>query len=202
MKVYTYTVDHDFGFAPNPFHGFCTLANCKPKIRARACVGDIILGIGGSRTGYSGRLIYWMKVGEIFSFDDFWLDGRFQIKKPVSNGSWMQVYGDHIYHTDQTSGQIIQTQNSFHSDPENRNIKRDTGTTSNVLISREYTYYGRRAPVLPTSLAMFAAWSRSYRCMFEPKDVDNLILWIHNEGVQKVAGRPIDWKPIERPPRI
>ena len=32
MKLYSYIVARDFGFAPNPFYGFCTLATCKPKI--------------------------------------------------------------------------------------------------------------------------------------------------------------------------
>ena len=29
MRIYAYVVTHDNGFAPNPFHGFCTLATCK-----------------------------------------------------------------------------------------------------------------------------------------------------------------------------
>ena len=28
-KLFSYVVDHDYGFAPNPFGGFCTLAKCK-----------------------------------------------------------------------------------------------------------------------------------------------------------------------------
>ncbi|WP_225761747.1 hypothetical protein [Acinetobacter sp. Marseille-P8610] len=33
MKIFSYVVSRDFGFAPNPFFNFCTLATCKPKIR-------------------------------------------------------------------------------------------------------------------------------------------------------------------------
>jgi hypothetical protein len=40
MQVYSYVIDHDPGFAPNPFHGICTLAGCKPKIRQYTEVGD------------------------------------------------------------------------------------------------------------------------------------------------------------------
>jgi len=36
MKVYSYIVAYDSGFAPNPFHGICTLACCKPTIRRTA----------------------------------------------------------------------------------------------------------------------------------------------------------------------
>jgi hypothetical protein len=39
-SIFVYVVKHDGGFAPNPFHGFCTLACCKPKIRKGAKEGD------------------------------------------------------------------------------------------------------------------------------------------------------------------
>ena len=46
MKIYSYIVKRDYGFAPNPFYGYCTLATCKPVIRKHAEIGDIIVGIG------------------------------------------------------------------------------------------------------------------------------------------------------------
>ena len=45
MNIYSYVVTHDTGFAPNPFHGYCTLACCKPRIRSRAAVGDWVVGL-------------------------------------------------------------------------------------------------------------------------------------------------------------
>lgn len=39
-KLYTYRETYDTGFAPNPFQGVLTLANCKPAIRRTAEVGD------------------------------------------------------------------------------------------------------------------------------------------------------------------
>ena len=36
VRLYSYVFDHDYGFAPNPFHGVCTLATCKPSIREHA----------------------------------------------------------------------------------------------------------------------------------------------------------------------
>ena len=62
MKIYSYIVNHDTGFAPNPFYGYCTLANCKPKIRKTAEIGDLIFGLScKARNNY---LIYAMKVME------------------------------------------------------------------------------------------------------------------------------------------
>jgi len=61
-SLYIYVVDRDFGFAPNPFHGFCTLATCKPIIRGNATVGDWIMGVGGTRLNATGKCIYLMKI--------------------------------------------------------------------------------------------------------------------------------------------
>jgi hypothetical protein len=63
--LFTYVIARDFGFAPNPFHGVCTLATCKPGIRKSASVGDWILGIGGKKLGLMHRkCILLMKVSE------------------------------------------------------------------------------------------------------------------------------------------
>jgi hypothetical protein len=45
----TDAVARDYGFAPNPFFGVCTLATCKPKIRKAAAIGDWVVGTGSSR---------------------------------------------------------------------------------------------------------------------------------------------------------
>mgnify|MGYP000925642744 CR=1 FL=1 len=56
MKVISYVVAYDYGFAPNPFHGFLTLATCKPQIRRskNTKVGDILLG----KKSKQNKLIY------------------------------------------------------------------------------------------------------------------------------------------------
>lgn len=59
-KGYSYVVARDFGFAPNPFNGFLTLATCKPKIRKWAQVGDFV--IGNANKQLNNKLIYMMKV--------------------------------------------------------------------------------------------------------------------------------------------
>jgi hypothetical protein len=51
MRLFSYVVARDYGFAPNPFHRHCTLATCKPGIRARAAVGDWVIGTG-AKTKY------------------------------------------------------------------------------------------------------------------------------------------------------
>lgn len=98
MAYYSYKMVRDYGFAPNPFHGFCTLANCKPTIRKGAQINDWIIGTGSKGMGYINRLIYIMQVSEKITFQEYWENEKFQRKKPILNGSRAQLHGDNIYH--------------------------------------------------------------------------------------------------------
>lgn len=68
--LFSYVVDHDEGYSPNPAGGRCTLANCKFSQSGKANIvelarpGDWIVGTGG-KSPYSaghGRMIYAMRV--------------------------------------------------------------------------------------------------------------------------------------------
>lgn len=39
MRNFSYKIEHDFGLAPNPFGGYCTLAVCKSSIRSNKGAG-------------------------------------------------------------------------------------------------------------------------------------------------------------------
>src|ERR1700722_9311751 len=97
-RVYIYVVTRDFGFAPNPFHGCCTLAACKPQIRKKARVDDWVIGMGGSRLKAIGRCVYEMRVTATLSFNDYWAIEEYFDKRPVRNGSSLMMVGDNIYH--------------------------------------------------------------------------------------------------------
>lgn len=148
--LYSYPITRDFGFAPNPFHGICTLATCKPKIRKSAKVGDWVMGIGGCNLSRVKRkCIYLMKVTEKLAFPEYWNDSRFVLKKPTRNGSRVQMLGDNIYHKDD-AGNWIQ-ENSHHSLSDGSvndvNLNRDTGSTDQVLVSECFFILGsRRCP--------------------------------------------------------
>lgn len=147
-NLYVYVVDRDFGFAPNPFHGYCTLATCKPGIRKGARIGDWVMGVGGKRLRATGKCIFVMNISQICTFEEYWADTRFQIKKPVRNGNPVMMVGDNVYHRDPATGGWIQ-EDSHHSNPDgstNRtNFQRDT-KTDNVLISTHFFYFGSAAP--------------------------------------------------------
>lgn len=153
-NVFVYVVARDFGFAPNPFHGFCTLACCKPKIRSVAQVGDWVLGIAGSKLKQPGHCIFGMRVTETMSFDEYWSDPRFEVKKPVRNGSRSMMLGDNIYHRFDGEDNWCQ-EDSHHSrpdgTPDTSNIKTDT-QTNRVLVSEDFTYFGASAPLVPEQI--------------------------------------------------
>ncbi len=55
MKYCFYRMRHDTGFAPNPYHGYCTLAACTPNhMRAKLEPGDIIVGYEGEHLKKNG----------------------------------------------------------------------------------------------------------------------------------------------------
>lgn len=143
--LYVYTITRDYGFAPNPFHGVCTLATCKPDVRAGAKIGDWILGVGGcNMKSASRKCIFLMKVTEKISFQEYWDNPRFSIKKPLRNGSSVRMVGDNIYHRD-TDGNWMQ-EDSHHSNPDGtiniKNLKTDTNISDKVLISDNFWYFG------------------------------------------------------------
>ena len=80
MRLFTYIVTHDRGLAPNPFHGVCTLACCKPRVRETAQIRDWVVGLTPRALG--NRIIYAMRVTEKVLFKDYWLDSRFECKRP------------------------------------------------------------------------------------------------------------------------
>ena len=82
MRLYSYIVARDYGFAPNPFYGTCSLATCKPLIRRKANIDDWVVGTGAADNGLTGHLVYAMKVTETMTFDDYFADPRFHEKNP------------------------------------------------------------------------------------------------------------------------
>jgi hypothetical protein len=149
-----YVVARDFGFAPNPFHGTCTLATCKPGIRSTAQVGDWVVGMGGGRLRATGRCIFAMQVSDKITFEEYWSSPIYLDKKPVRNGSSKMLVGDNIYHREPKS-QKWQQADSHHSHPDGspnlENLGRDT-KCDKVLISRHFWYFGNTAPKVPPDI--------------------------------------------------
>lgn len=199
MKVYSYVVAQDYGFAPNPFYGCCSLATCKPQIRERAAVGDCIIGTGAAQRRRSGSLVFFMRVDETMTYDTYWGDARFECKRPRLQGSKKQAFGDNIYHKHARTGAWLQA-DSYHSLPGGRanplNVDHDT-QSDRVLLASEFIYWGGQGPLIPNRIRrgndarLFEG--RGYRLLPERVAV-TLIEWIQSLGQSGYAGEPLDWK--------
>lgn len=150
MTLYSYVVKHDTGFAPNPFHGYCTLACCKPAIRRTAGEGDWVVGLTPKGTG--SRIVYFMRVDEApKTFAEYWSDSRFIAKRPHYDDGLLAKCGDNIY---KPKGAGYRQLPSMHSNrelesPENK--KRDLDGKY-VLISETFSYFGSKPRELPLAV--------------------------------------------------
>ena len=197
QRLYRYVIDHDKGFAPNPFFGVCTLACCKPDIRKHAALGDMIVGFGPKKYGLGGKIIYWMTVSEIIDFDTYWNDPRYIKKRPKMGGSLSLCFGDNIYHRSPEDKSWIQEQ-SFHSDENSLrglgNLKRDTGTTENVLVASEYSYWGGSGPATPSRFQSIIKEGRGYQFNVDDENLKNdFIEWLLSMPDRGFRNDPADW---------
>ena len=198
MQIHTYVVQHDKGFAPNPFWGVCTLACCKPRIRRKAEVGDLIIGFGSAarNVGLGGRVIYWMRVSDIISFDDYWRAPAYRKKRAEIGGSLAACYGDNIYHREPMTGAWSQAY-SFHSDGEGLgrgNLETDTGLTDRVLIGADYAYWGSAAPAFPAEMRHLIPEFRAERCRYSEAEKAQIVAWIESQIERGYRGAPADWR--------
>lgn len=202
-RVYMYVVDRDFGFAPNPFHGICTLATCKPPIRKGACVGDWVIGMGGSRLKATGRCIYAMEVTRAITFNEYWSSREFRDKRPVRNGSRVMMVGDNIYRC--KAGEAVWQQlDSHHSladgSPNPLNVEKDT-KANRVLISHHFYYFGSRAPMTPPRMLKNLGFKNAIgHRVFDAACCAELIGWItsHKDVKNSVLADPYDFEKTEQ----
>lgn len=196
MNIYSYVVARDYGFAPNPFFGYCTLSACKPKIRGFAKVGDYVVGTGaGDRAGY---LVYMMRISEILSFDEYWNDARFQNKKPNLHGSRKQAFGDNIYHSVGREWSQSDSHHSYENGiPNYKNIETDTQADS-VLISKDFLYWGGNGPQIPHYFrdykgADICKKGQGHKKNFPEPLVVEFIEWVNSFNSRGFLGRPRNW---------
>lgn len=195
MKIYSYVIPRDYGFAPNPYFGYCTLATCKPTIRRCAQVGDWVAAFGAAGTSIHGKLVMLMRVGEILTFDEYWADVRFQCKHPVFNRAVINMYGDNIYH--HVDGEWMQ-ELSHHSEPDGNinytNLNRDTNV-DRVLIAEKFFYFGNNAIVIPAEFAELIGRGRNHKVCYDEVMIENFVYYIHSNFGEGIHGVPYSRKP-------
>ena len=193
-------VARDYGFAPNPFYGICTLATCKPLIRKAAMVDDWVIGTGSRSYGLNGYLVFAMKIAETVTFDEYWADVRFCRKRPYLRGSLKQAFGDNIYHHNRVTGKWLQ-ENSHHSLPDGNantlNLRHDT-QIDRVLIANEFTYWGSDAVRIPRRFRSYKGYDvcvkyQGHKSKFPLELVQSFVRWIESLGAKGYVGQPSEF---------
>jgi len=186
MKLYSYIIIHDSGFAPNPLWGFCTLACCKPNIRRTAGKGDWVVGISSRSRG--NQVVYAMEVTEQpLMFQEYFGDPRFRWKIPdLRRKEIVFRCGDNIYRPT-GDDQFEQLPNPYHGESE---FSHDLAGR-NVLVSDHFFYFGRHGVRLPDDLEALIA-GRGHKSRFPPATVHRFLEFIHGHR-RGVAAAPTKW---------
>ena len=187
MKLCSYVVKIDSGFAPNPFWGWCTLAVCTPNhMGIKLDAGDWIMGCRGR--AIDNRLVYAMEVTEKVEFDDYFHDCRFREKKPDPDGEWRKRCGDNMYYVDGTVS-WRQLPSLYHATPEERakDLKHPF-----VYISREFYYFGDHAPLIPDLFTPLVWRRQGTKCKHAPDLVSQFIAWLRGTYQPGLRGQPRD----------
>lgn len=196
MNLYSYVITRDYGFAPNPYFGYCTLATCKPRIRKTASIGDWIMAFGGKATPCSSKMVFLMRVDKIMTFDEYWNSKQYDIKKPVFNKSLIYAYGDNIYHH---NGDIWHQMLSHHSaengDINFINLSKDT-SVDRILISNKFYYFGSNAIDISNEygVLMPSGRGRGHRVQKNQELISEFLLYIEKTYEVGIHGTPFSRK--------
>lgn len=200
MNVYAYKIIRDYGFAPNPFGEYCSLACCKPHIRKKAVVGDWIIGTGAVKNKLLNHLIFLMKVTEKITFQEYWDDERFSYKKPILNGSLKQIHGDNIYHEVNGVWSQLDSHHSLNDGQLNEgNLKQDL-SGEYVLISNDFIYLGDNNIKISDEYLELCP-SKKHRDYITVRNEDlaeKFIRDIMGKVDLRLAGLPLNWKEYEQ----
>jgi hypothetical protein len=190
-QLYSYVVVQDTGLAPNPWHGYLTIALCTPNHKPyHINPGDWIVGNGSKKWG--NHLIYAMRVQERLHFNDYFHDGRFQKKKPrFDTRDWRDGVGDNIYH--QEKEKWLQVETRFHCEKSQK--EQDTKYPF-VYIAKHFFYFGEEAVLVPETLRELLQKGRQgCKSKHDPELVERFIQWLEAEHKPGHRGRkPLDWK--------
>jgi Nucleotide modification associated domain 2 len=189
-RLFTYTIPIDDGAAPNPFRGMCSLAICKPGIRRIARKGDWVAGLGSRNApsgDLSGRLVYAMRVEEVMSLEEY--DARAPTDWPhripkAGSADLSERLGDCIYHF---SGAAPVQRPGVHGPG---NIDTDLGG-KNVLVSRDFCYFGSKAILLPDNLLAISHQTQGHKSEANALYLEPFVIWLR--GLKLTPGQLYGW---------
>ena len=187
MSLYSYLLAHDSGTAPNPFHGTCTLAICKPAIRRTAQAGDWIIATGRKNSITHRKLAYAMQVAEKIPQENYFRDKRFRAKQPnLKSKNWQDWLGDNIYQPN-PDGTLTQLPG-----PEKRHTPEKDLSGKYVLIATHFFYFGREAVPLPPSFEKLIHANQGHRKEVPHDLVTKFLNWLDRTHKPGLQGNPLD----------
>ena len=200
-RLFTYTIPIDDGAAPNPFHGMCTLAICKPRIRSAAKKGDWVAGLGSKNTqggrDLSGKLVYAMRVDDVMTLAEY--DRRASQEWPhripnLESRDLADRLGDCIYDYEAGEHELPKQRPGVHAAD---NVETDLGGV-NALVSRHFYYFGNRAIELPERIMEICHQGQGHKSNANDPYVEKFENWLEGLGLRsgQLYGWPdfiIDW---------
>lgn len=199
MRLFSYIVAHDTGFSPNPFWGYCTLADCKPVIRGTATKGDWIVGLAPK--AHQNKIIYAMRVAEVLGFAEYFNDKRFVAKIPnYAKKDAIYRCGDNIYKPLPNGG--FEQLESMHSKGLEEDINRKVHDLNgkNVLISKEFYYFGSQPLDLPEKLQQLRV-GRGHKCTDNKEIISAFLEFIKRQPVG-INAQPSKWPENDEPCKV
>jgi hypothetical protein len=153
VRLFSYKLTHDTGFAPNPFWGALTLATCKAGMRRTKKPGDWIAGFTSKelRCAPVGqeRLIYLMQVREKLTFAEYFRDPRFAEKIPdFKHSDPRRWVGDNMYEPNRRAVGGFKQLPGMHGEEQ----KEDDLSGGVVLVAGAQFYFGGDPLVVPPGL--------------------------------------------------
>lgn len=207
MRLYTYKMTTDVGFAPNPFWDKLTLATCKPAIRRCAVQGDMLVGFtaktGRRMNGKGGKILFIGVIDEILTLGEYFNCSSYDMKKPeIGHAEKLYRIGDNCYRRDSSHKLGFEQLPCRHSN--RKTGLRDDGLAKwdisgeNVLICSDFIYFGSKAVDTPPDLHTVIP-NRGHRSKSNNDNVERFRE--HFEFLKqkpeynghRILGRPFSW---------
>jgi len=181
VRVHTYVITTDVGSAPNYDPPFVSLAVCKPRIRRKAVVGELVLAFAGRPVNpVAPHTVVWAGiVTATMTFADYWQDRRFAGKKPDRSAR-----PDNFYRP--VDGGLVWVDNPTHG-PEA--AQTDTGGLY-VLVFDPAWRFGAHGPMIPEEfgLRMIGARRGEHLVDLSAKGWHRLEAWLNAQS--QISGPP------------
>jgi len=168
-NIYVYKMTTDNGGAPCVHRGLLSLAICKPSIRRRARVGDVVCGFGGRR--FAKRLIYVARVSAKVEGGKYYANDEFA-RRP-----------DCIYRATSAGLAKLKSNAQFHNDRSAPQLDHDVGPgfeRADVLLSDDFRYFGANGATdyqiaHPRIAELIDQLGRGHRVNFHPAVEQDLL---------------------------